>query len=247
MPHALWRASQMASPRSAVTPSGAAALDRELPGGGWPRSALIELLLPQAGIGEMQLLRPALAALAQQSRIVLLQPPCTPQVAAWSAWGLPPERLLWIKAARGVDALWSAEQVLRNGSCGALLLWQAQIRPEALRRLHLAAQAGDTTLWMLRPLAQAQNASPALLRLGLQAAPGGIRITLLKRRGPPRGDALFLPLAAASARSATAATAATTSVAARTTSTSSTSIPHAPVDRRAPAAATAGSLAPALV
>lgn len=231
MPHALWRASQMAASRSAVTPSGAAALDRELPGGGWPRSALIELLPAQPGIGEMQLLRPALAAIARQQRIALLQPPYAPQVAAWLAWGLPYERLLWIKAARSADALWSAEQILRNGSCGALLLWQAQIRPEALRRLHLAAQVYDTTLWLLRPLAQAQDASPAPLRLGLRPARGGIRIELVKRRGPPRDEELFLPLAEAPAARPFART----------------SNHDAPVDRRAPAATAAGKLAPALV
>ncbi len=230
MPHALWRASQMAAPRAATTPSGADALDRELPGGGWPRSALIELLLAQPGIGEMQLLRPALAAIAKQGRIALLQPPHAPQTAVWSAWGLPHERLLWIKAARSADALWSAEQILRNGSCGALILWQAQIRPEALRRLHLAAQGGDTTLWMMRPLAQLQDASPAALRLALRPASAGIRLSFVKRRGPPRDDALFLPLAGWPALRAI-----------------SRISPHAPVDRPAPAALAAGKPASALV
>ncbi len=239
MPHALWRAGQMAAPRSAVTRSGVAVLDCELPGGGWPHSALIELLLARPGIGEMQLLRPALAAIAQQRRIVLLQPPYVPQAAAWSAWGLPPERLLWIKTTRGADTLWSAEQILRNGSCGALLLWQAQVRPQALRRLHLAAQACDTTLWMLRPLAQAQDTSPAPLRLGLRPAPGGLRLTLVKRRGPPRDDDLFLPLAGLPA--------APDIFLAFTPSTPSTIPDHAPMDRRAPAAITAGNLSPALV
>jgi len=230
MPHALWRASQMASLGSAVTSSGIATLDRELPGGGWPRSALIELLLAQPGIGEMQLLRPALTVLARQGRIALLQPPHAPQVAAWSAWGLPYERLLWIKTARSADALWSAEQILRNGSCGALIFWQSQVRPQALRRLQLAAQACDTTLWMMRPLAQAQDASPAPLRLALRPAPAGIRITLFKRRGPPRDDVLFVPLAGLPAASPF-----------------STTSHHASVDRRALAAIAAGNLASALV
>jgi protein ImuA len=182
MPHALWRANQMASYQSTVIPSGFATLDQELPNGGWAKSALIELLFQQPGIGEMRLLRPALTAVAKKRRIVLVQPPHSPQIATWSSWGIAPERLLWIKTARTADALWTAEQILRNGSCAALLIWQMHIRSEALRRLHLAAQSCDTLFWMMRPLSAAQDASPAPLRLGLLPAHGGISIQVVKRR-----------------------------------------------------------------
>lgn len=191
--HAVWRADQMGSYRKPVTASGQSALDHELPDGGWPASTLIELLVQQPGIGEVRLLKPALAAIAQQRRVALLQPPYAPQAAAWSGWGLAPERLLWIRAARGADALWSAEQILRNGSCGALLLWQSEARAEALRRLHLAAQGGSTVFWLLRPLAAAGEASPAPLRLGLRPAARGIAVDILKRRGPRRDAPLYLP------------------------------------------------------
>jgi protein ImuA len=60
---ALWRASQLGHGRRAVTPSGFEALDRQLPGQGWPHGELTELLLPQPGIGELRLLAPALAAI----------------------------------------------------------------------------------------------------------------------------------------------------------------------------------------
>jgi protein ImuA len=193
-PSAVWRADQMGRYQAPVTASGHAMLDDELPNRGWPASALIELLLQQPGIGEMQLLRPALGAIARQRRIVLIQPPHAPQIAAWSSWGLPHAQLLWINTRRSADALWSAEQVLRNGSCGALLFWQAHVRSESLRRLQLAAQASDMLFWMLRPLNEAQEASPALLRLGLRPACGGIDIEIVKRRGPRRDEALFLPL-----------------------------------------------------
>lgn len=192
--HAVWRADQMGSYQVAVSATGYRVLDNELPNGGWPSATLIELLLPQPGIGEMHLLRPALAAIAHNRRIALVQPPHLPQVAAWSSWGMAPDRLLWINTARTVDALWSAEQILRNGSCGALLFWQAQIRSESLRRLHLAAQGSDTFFWMLRPLSAGQNASPAPLRLGLLPAQGGVDIDFVKRRGPQRDATLYLPL-----------------------------------------------------
>jgi protein ImuA len=174
----------MGSARSVVTPTGHATLDHELPNHGWPHGGLIELLLQQGGIGEMRLLRPALQRLGQR-RIALLQPPHLPQIAAWREWGLPPERLLWIRAKRHADTLWSAEQVLRNGSCGALLFWQDTLRHESLRRLQLAAQTSDMLCWLLRPLASATEASPAPLRIALRPLVGGVKLELLKRRGPP--------------------------------------------------------------
>jgi protein ImuA len=170
--------------RANVTPTGHAALDRELPNHGWPHGGLIELLLQQSGIGELRLLQAALHALGEQ-RIALLQPPHVPHIAAWRAWGLSPQRLLWIRTKRQADALWSAEQVLRNGSCGALLLWQQTLRHESLRRLQLAAQASDTLCWLLRPLSSSDTASPAPLRIALRPLAGGVQLDVLKRRGPP--------------------------------------------------------------
>lgn len=180
----VWRAGQMGLARANVTPTGHAELDRELPNHGWPHGGLIELLLQQSGIGELRLLQPALHALGDQ-RIALLQPPHTPHIAAWCDWGLSPQQLLWIRTKRQADALWSAEQVLRNGSCGALLLWQQTLRHESLRRLQLAAQASDTLCWLVRPLSAIDAASPAPLRIALRPRAGGVQLDILKRRGPP--------------------------------------------------------------
>ena len=179
----VWRAGQMGLARCRVTPSGHAALDRELPNHGWPHGGLIELLLPQSGIGELRLLQAALHALDEQ-RVVLLQPPHVPHIAAWRDWGLSPQRLLWIRTQRQADALWSAEQVLRSDSCGALLFWQPTLRHESLRRLQLAAQASHTLCWLLRPLSARDTPSPAPLRIALQPLPGGVQLDILKRRGP---------------------------------------------------------------
>ncbi|HYD97305.1 MAG TPA: translesion DNA synthesis-associated protein ImuA [Noviherbaspirillum sp.] len=229
LPASVWRADQMGSYQAAVVPTGHPALDAQLPNGGWPSAVLIELLLQQAGIGEMRLLRPALRAIARRRRIALLQPPHRPHIAAWLAWGLPAESLLWIRPARSVDALWSAEQVLRNGSCGALLFWQQQVRAESLRRLHLAAQGTDILFWMMRPLACAQDASPSPLRLALHPAAGGIDLRIVKRRGPQHDEAFHLRLEDLPA------------------APSDTGSAHAHMDRRAPAAAAARNLPAALV
>ncbi len=190
---ALWLASQLARGATRCVDTGYAALSAELPGGGWPTGTLVDLLLQQPGIGELRLLRPALVSLAKR-RIVLLQPPHTPQSLALVGLGLPASQLVWIRSSHGADALWAAEQILRSGSCGALLFWQNHARSESLRRLHLAAQSGETLFCMMRPLASAQDASPAVLRLALRPALGGIDIDFTKRRGPQRDAPLFLPL-----------------------------------------------------
>ncbi len=57
----LWRASQFARGRGRVVETGYPALSAELPGGGWPVGALIDLMVQQAGVGELRLLRPALS------------------------------------------------------------------------------------------------------------------------------------------------------------------------------------------
>ena len=190
---ALWRASQLAHATTRCIDTGHPALSNQLPGGGWPSGTLIDLMLQQSGIGELRLLHPALAAVAGR-RIVLLQPPHPPQALALAALGLAPSQLIWIRSSGSSDALWAAEQVLRSGSCGALLFWHNHARGEILRRLHLAAQSAETVFFMLRPLAAAQDSSPAPLRLSLRPAAGGLNIDFVKRRGPQRDAPLFLPL-----------------------------------------------------
>ena len=196
----VWRANQLSRGRCTTRSTGHAALDRELPDGGWPQSSLVELLLQQPGIGEMHLLRPALAEFSRRRRVAMIEPPYLPNAAACKFMALNCPNLLWIRAPSTADALWSAEQILRNGSCAALLLWQKNMRSEVLRRLNLAAQTTDTTFWLLRPLSAASDASPAPLRLALRPAAGGISVEIVKRRGPHHDSPLFLPLADMPAR-----------------------------------------------
>ena len=64
--------------------TGFAALDAQLPGGGWPRRALTELLPASPGVVGLRLLAPALAAtLAAGRSVMLFDPP-----AGLTAWAL---------------------------------------------------------------------------------------------------------------------------------------------------------------
>jgi hypothetical protein len=176
----LWKG--RATPRiSGQQPTGHAALDAVLPSGGWPASALSELLLPAHGCGELQLLWPSLARLtASGERVVLVGPPHVPYAPAWQAAGVE-LRHLSVIAAEGKDALWAAEQCLRSGSCGAVLCWPTHADDKALRRLQVAAESGQTLAFACRPQAAAVNASPAALRLMIELQPPQWRV--LKCRG----------------------------------------------------------------
>ncbi|WP_176060205.1 translesion DNA synthesis-associated protein ImuA [Paraburkholderia sp. BCC1876] len=189
----LWRGSQLGGSRAQVVPCGSADLGAEMPGGGWPQGALTDLLLPSPGVGEIRLLRASLATVEGRP-VMLLQPPHRIQPAALAWWGLSAEHVRVLHASKTADALWAAEQILRAGTAGALILWQNHVRPESLRRLHLAAQASDTLFFMMRPLASASDASTAPLRLAIRPARDGVNVEFLKRRGPRRDDALFVPL-----------------------------------------------------
>lgn len=203
----LWRASQLARSRTRCVDTGHPTLSLQLPGGGWPVGTLVDLLVQQPGVGEMRLLAPALASVAER-RVVLLSPPHVPQAISLAALGVPPAGVLWLRPERTADALWAAEQVLRSGACGALLFWPGQsstsarqqhVRADSLRRLHLAAQQGETLFFIMRPLGAETDASPAPLRLSVRPAPGGVDIGFVKRQGPQRDEPLFLPLGVSAA------------------------------------------------
>ena len=184
--------------------SGFPALDAELPGGGWPRGALTELLAEHSGIGELALLLPALAALTAAGRtVVLVAPPHGAHAPAWAAAGIRLDCLRLVLPRRPRDALWAGVEALRCGGVAATLLWldglfRGQLPANSLRRLHVAAGEGGGGAFCFRPAQQAREASPAPLRLQLQAAQGGsgqLRVTLLKRRGPPARQPLLLDIA----------------------------------------------------
>lgn len=173
--------------------SGYDELDAALPGGGWPLGALTELLSDAAGIGELELLMPALAGLARAGRqIVWIAPPYLPYAPALAQRGLPLEQLLLIRTEQPRDALWATEQALRCPAIGAVLGWTAHIVDRNLRRLQLAAEAGGTLGILHRPAAAAQQPSPAALRLRLRAADEGLVLDIKKSRGGRAGLQLHL-------------------------------------------------------
>ncbi len=86
---AIWRGNEQARVVLPSIPSGFAALDRELPGGGWSRGVESELFTDQVGMGELSLLIPSLARLSQEDGwLMLIAPPWIPYAPALAARGI---------------------------------------------------------------------------------------------------------------------------------------------------------------
>lgn len=192
----IWRGSRCASAPLPTVASGFAALDAELPGSGWPRGALTELLVTGSGLGEMSLLVPALRRLREEGGwSLLVAPPHPLHAPAWAAAGVDLSRLVVVSPASERDALWALEQALLSGAPKLVLGWAEHADARALRRLQVAAVAGGALALLFRPARCASEASPAPLRLALEAGPvGELAVRILKRRGPPLTAPLLLPL-----------------------------------------------------
>jgi hypothetical protein len=207
----VWRASS-AQGTPKTLPTGFRRLDERLPGGGWPLDTLIELLLPAHGVGELNLLVPALRELGKgdpgpRRWIAWIGPPHVPYAPALAGAGLDPARMLVVQprglrggVRRGLSpqgtvpssqspdsALWAMEQALRSGACAVALGWTDAADGNSLRRLKLAAEEGGSLGILFRPLHRAGEPSPATLRLLLEPRGRALDVLILKSRGGTPG------------------------------------------------------------
>lgn len=190
----IWRGAELARTGNPGIATGFAALDAELPGGGWPCGALTEILPQHEGIGELRLLGPALARLAAQGKFIAwIAPPYLPYAPALAAAGIDLARVVIVKTAKDGDTLWAAEQALNSAACGGVLVWPRAPRFVQLRRLQLAAEAGRSLALLFRPSEAAREPSPAVLRIALATHAGGLALSIFKRRGAPLSRPILLP------------------------------------------------------
>jgi len=177
----VWRGGR--APAAFGIPTGFGELD-PLFIGGWPQGALTEMLTAKPGVGELRLLLPALAALSRREQwLVFIAPPYIPYAPALARAGINLSRVLLIHPRDAREALWAAEQSLRAGTCSAVLLWSKAVDVKILRRLQLAAEAGESAGFVFRHERAAGESSPAALRLRLSPHAEGVEISILKRRG----------------------------------------------------------------
>lgn len=210
----VWRASELGGTMSSTVSSGHAPLDAVLPGQGWPRGQLTEVLQDQAGLHEWRLLKAALpaglratptvtSAFPAGSSVIWIGAPHRVNVPALACHGLPVQAGVAVDVTPSAERLWAAEQALRCRDVAMLLLWAPQVRPEQLRRLQVTAQSLAAhrlppLVFVFRPAAAMHESSPAPLRIRLQLAgseqnkSGQLAVHLVKRRGPPLAEPVLL-------------------------------------------------------
>lgn len=174
--------------RRHVIATGNENLDRLLLGG-WPVSALTELVTQQDGIGELSLLLPTVKHYASENKLcVWLDPPYQPYAPSLVNEGVPLDKLLIVRSKNSKEWLWAAEQSIRGKAL--LFAWanRAQPRYSALRKLQLAATESLAPVFLFSPPNALKAHSPALLRLELESLePNVLSVTLHKLRGKMPG------------------------------------------------------------
>ncbi len=201
----IWRGDAIAVSPAPTFSSGFAELDAELPGGGWPRGHLTELLYEHSGIGEVSLLLPALARLTAAGGVVVLIAPAEsassdyglPHAPAWAAAGVRLDHVYWVAPQKTRDCLWATVEALRGGAVSTTLLWMGRttsLTANNVRRLQAAAHEGAASAFLYRPARDAEQSSPAPLRLRLAAQGDALQVDVLKRRGMPLRHSLRLTI-----------------------------------------------------
>jgi hypothetical protein len=198
----LWRGGELEHAAQPTIATGHGALDRELPGGGWPTGTLSEVLHDGAGIGEVSFLAAALARAARASRMIAwINAPYLPYAPALAGLGISLASCLVVRSAQREDALWAAEQAMKSGACGAVLLWLGQDSAARrhdeyawLRRLQMAAESGRCMAVLFRSSAAERFSTPAHLRVVAASEEGALALRITKRRGPPLAQPIRLVL-----------------------------------------------------
>jgi len=198
--------------------TGFTSLDSLLPGGGWSRQGLIEVVNRRPGVGELQLFLPLMRALIAQGLWVLwVAPPFSPYAPGLAQAGIDLRRVLVVAAQQkqfdgkknpdtpvlisegsmtSKDALWCMERALQTPHCGLVLAWQGQLAQRTLRRLQLAAVTGKA----IGVLFMRNNSehSPSSMNLEIESLTENdhqyLDINILKARGSFKPSSLRLQL-----------------------------------------------------
>ena len=185
----LWRGCDMAGQGFHGIGTGYHELDDILPGRGWPSSGLVEVIARHSGMGELQLLIPLMQSVIKQGKWILcVAPPYLLNAPALTQAGIDIEQILIVKQDTPCkDALWSMEKAMQTENCGLVLAWQNWLPGKVLRRLQLAAEAGDTLAVLFKH--NDSKYSPSPLRLQIKPSTTDNRdfsraeVTVIKARG----------------------------------------------------------------
>ncbi len=208
--------------RARAIPSGLAALDAALPGGGLTLGTMTEILYDGDGTGATSLaICFARQAAGDRGHVILIDPPGADghlYPPALVQAGLRLDRTVIVRPASLRDAAWACDQSLRCGGVAAVILHQNARKPfdaRTSRRFQLAAEQGGSLGLILHKALQRAGPTFAAVRLRIETTDPPRRIHVLKTREgiplqptiirwPYEADNVSLHTAADAARAATA-------------------------------------------
>jgi protein ImuA len=146
-----------------ILPLGLVAVDRVLPGGGLARGCLHELCGEPDRAAVAGFAAALLGRLAADGHALWIGPRGDLYAPGLAALGLPPERLIVVRAGPRDARLWALEEALRSPGLTAVLAEVDRLTLTQSRRLQLAAEAKGVTALLLRPLSacDAPGAAPS--------------------------------------------------------------------------------------
>jgi len=147
-----------------ILPLGLAAVDRILPGGGLARGCLHELCGAPDRAAAAGFAAALLGRLAADGHALWIGPRDDLYAPGLAAQGLPPERLIVVRAGARDARLWALEEALRSPGLTAVLAEVDRLTLTQSRRLQLAAEAKGVSAFLLRPLAACDAPSAAVTR-----------------------------------------------------------------------------------
>lgn len=165
--------------------SGYDKLDQAL-SGGFPPQGVVEIKTPM-GIGELRVMLPYIRQKQTLGMVVFIGPPAQLDAEFLLANDIDLNHILLITEYGAEGMLWAAEQCLKSGCCGAVILWQKKLSIKQSRRLLLASEQGGSSLLLYR-LQERRNqhsvfALPSHVSLSLSSAAEGLLVDIDKQRG----------------------------------------------------------------
>lgn len=176
----LWQGSQQ-KVYTETQPSGYIELDEQL-NGGFPTHGVIEINSPLA-IGELLLLTPYIKENGQNLLSVFINPPGHINSEYFTQQGMDLDKLILLFPKTEQEALWAAEQCLKSGCCGSVLLWHPSLEVHQARRLQVASETGQCLHFLFKTEQKSQMTLPISLSLTLQAEQNGLHVAINKRKG----------------------------------------------------------------
>lgn len=159
--------------------------------GGWPLPGVVEVV-GEVGTGRLALVLPALAALTQAGRPVVIVDPLQ-QLHPPGLPGLDLTQLVLVRPSLE-QAPWALEQVARSGAVAAVLALDVPLAGRGVARLGHAAEAGRSTLFFVQRRSDADL--PAQVRLQTDGWYGTrVRVACTRGRGIGVEGERLLPMA----------------------------------------------------